>query len=213
MKYIALLSILLFFISCEEDTIQKDNQFGQLQGVVIDAETESPLKGVTLMTNPASTALVSDDNGNFTFSKVKIGDIALAVKKKDYVSQTVNVNVDEDQTTSVTVYLVKDENVKSTITINEPVPGNGANDQKQSITFKWKVEKTGKDVPLTYSVFYYESGSTVRKIVGENLNQLQAYIDGLKLDTTYYWYVVAKNDGKVVANSPTWSFKTQKEQE
>lgn len=30
----------------------------------------------------------------------------------------------------------------------------------------------------------------------------------LQLTTTYYWYVVAKYDGNIVANSPTWSFKT-----
>lgn len=209
MKYISILAALFLFIACEEDVIENDNQFGKLNGVVIDAATETPLKGVTLMTNPASTALVSDSKGNFIFSKIKAGDVALAVKKQDYISQTVNVNVDENETTNVVVYLVKDENAKSSVSIGEPVPGNGANDQKLSITFKWKVEKTGKDVPLTYSVFYYESGSTVRKIVGENLNQLQAYIDGLKLNTTYYWYVVAKNDGQVVTNSPTWSFKTQ----
>ncbi len=212
MKYITLLITIFLFISCEEDLIEKDNQFGKLKGVVIDAETELPLKGVTLMTNPASTALVSDLKGNFSFSKIKAGDISLAVKKKDFVNQTVNVNVTEYETTDVVVYLVKDDNMKSTVTINEPVPGNGANDQKLSITFKWKVEKTGKDIPLTYSVFYYESGSTVRKIVSENLNQLQAYIDGLKLNTTYYWYVVVKNDGKTVTNSPTWSFKTQLEE-
>jgi len=213
MKYIAFLAIIFFFISCEEDIIENDNQFGELRGVVIDAETESPLRGVTLMTNPASTALVSDDKGNFSFSKIKAGDIALAVKKKDYISQTVNVNVAEYETTSVVVYMVKDDNMKSTVSINDPVPGNGANDQKLSITFKWKVEKSGKDLPLSYSIFYYESGSTARKVVGENLNELQAYIDGLKLNTTYYWYVVAKNNGEIVTNSPTWSFKTQVEAE
>ncbi|MGZ2369308.1 carboxypeptidase-like regulatory domain-containing protein [Ancylomarina sp. YFZ004] len=213
MKYIAFIAIIFFFISCEEDIIETDNQFGTLQGVVFDAETELPLRGVTLMTNPASTALVSNDNGNFSFSKIKAGDIALSVKKKDFINQTVNINIAEYETTSVVVYMVKDDNMNSTVSLIDPVPGNGANDQKLSITFKWKVEKSGKDIPLSYSVFYYESGSTARKVVGENLNELQAYIDGLKLNTTYYWYVVAKNDGEILTNSPTWSFKTQVEEE
>ena len=165
------------------------------------------------MTNPASTALVSNDNGNFSFPKIIAGDIALSVKKKDYINQTVNVNIAEYETTSVVVYMVKDDNMNSNVSLIDPVPGNGANDQKLSITFKWKVEKSGKDIPLSYSVFYYESGSTARKVVGENLNELQAYIDGLKLNTTYYWYVVAKNDGEILTNSPTWSFKTQLEEE
>lgn len=213
MKYIAFIAIIFFLISCEEDIIETDNQFGTLQGVVFDAETELPLRGVTLMTNPASTALVSNDNGNFSFSKIKAGDIALSVKKKDFINQTVNINIAEYETTSVVVYMVKDDNMNSTVSLIDPVPGNGANDQKLSITFKWKVEKSGKDIPLSYSVFYYESGSTARKVVGENLNELQAYIDGLKLNTTYYWYVVAKNDGEILTNSPTWSFKTQVEEE
>lgn len=211
--FTTIILITLFFTSCEETDTFGDEQYGQLKGIIYDASTETPMHGVTLTTNPASTALVSNDEGVFHFNKVKSGDLAISIKKKDYQTQTVNVNVEHDEETFVTIYMTKDEATNSNVTINEPVPGNGATDQKISITFKWKVEKSGKDVPLTYSVFYYESGSTVRKVVGENLNQLQAYIDGLKYETTYYWYVVAKSDGEAVANSPTWSFKTDQEKD
>jgi hypothetical protein len=117
----------------------------------------------------------------------------------------------ENETTALTFYLLKDENEVGWVTIYDPVPGNGAVDQNLSFTFQWKVDQQNKSKELDYTVYYYESGSTVQKIAGENLTTKEVVVDGLKYATTYYWYVVAKYEGDKVANSPTWSFKTKAE--
>ena len=95
------------------------------------------------------------------------------------------------------------------VTIYDPVPGNGAVNQNTSFTFQWKVDQQYKGKQLVYTVYYFESGSIVQQIAGENLTGKEVVVDGLKLNTTYYWYVVAKHEGDKVANSPTWSLKTK----
>jgi len=73
------------------------------------------------------------------------------------------------------------------------------------------VDRENPDIPLTYSVFIFESNSTVQDLVGENLPTNEANVTGLKPNTTYFWYVVAKYEGRNVANSPTWTFATGEE--
>ena len=206
--YIYCISILLLFNGCEEVKIDVD-KFGAIMGTVLDGEDYSPVPGVQIATNPPSSSYLTNDLGNFEIEKVAIGEVAITAKKKDYLSNTISVAVYEDDMTYLVFYLLKDEGDVGWIVIYDPVPGNGAVNQETSMTFKWKVDQEYNDRILEYTVYYYESNSTVQYIAGENLTLEEVTVSGLKNSTTYYWYVVAKYDGSNVANSPTWTFKTQ----
>jgi hypothetical protein len=71
------------------------------------------------------------------------------------------------------------------------------------------VEGKKSSTQLTYSIYIFESNSTVQKLLGEDVILQEVTTSGLKLSTTYFWYVVAKYEGNKVAFSPTWSFKTR----
>ena len=202
------ITILLLFYGCEEVKIDVDT-FGVITGRVLDGEDYSPIAGVQIVTNPPSSSYLSDDFGDFKIEKVPTGEVAITAKKKDFLSSTISVAVYENDTTDLVFYLLEDEGDVGWIVIYDPVPGNGAVDQDTSITFKWKVDQEFNDRILEYTVYYYESNSTVQYIAGENLTVEEVTVSGLNNSTTYYWYVVAKHDGLNVANSPTWTFKTQ----
>ena len=74
-------------------------------------------------------------------------------------------------------------------------PGRGQGSQKAG-------------VELLYSIYLFESNSTVQNLLSEDVILKEVVTDNLKPNTTYYWYVVAKHEGNRVANSPTWTFKT-----
>ena len=171
---------------------------------MLNGDDYTPLEGVLISTNPASSSVLTDAGGKFEFNKVLEGEVAITARKKDFLSNTVSVSVYENETTALTFYLLIDENEVGWVTIYDPVPGNGAVEQNLSFTFQWKVDQQNKSKELDYTVYYYESGSTVQKIAGENLTTKEVVVDGLKHATTYYWYVVAKYEGDKVTNSPTW---------
>ncbi|WP_291783477.1 fibronectin type III domain-containing protein, partial [Cecembia sp.] len=75
-------------------------------------------------------------------------------------------------------------------------------------TFSWRVEQENRDRQLTFTVFIFESNSTTQTVVGENLSGTEVIVSDLKPNTNYFWYVLARFDGRNVANSPTWSFRT-----
>ena len=200
--------LVIFFIACDADTVDLQ-KYGMVSGVILDGESFEPLNGVMIATNPASSVTITNQSGNFSIGKVLEGEAAITARKNDYLSSSVSVAVYEDETTSLTFFMYKDERDIGWVEIYDPVPGNGAVDQTTSFTFKWNVDQQNSGKQLDYTVYYFESNSIVQKIAGENLTVKEVVVDGLDHDTTYYWYVVAKYEGDRVANSPTWSFKTQ----
>jgi len=208
-KYIYIISLLFIatFISCESDKV--DILFyGSIDGTVLDSETYLPIQGALITTTPASVAVLTDANGKFTIPKVKEGDVAVNIKRKDYLSNSLTVAIFKNENTLMDFLIFKDNTNIGNISIYDPVPGNGAVDQPLAMTLKWKTEGNKASTVLTYDIYIFESNSTVQQLLGENVALQEVTTSGLKYSTTYYWYVVAKYDGNKVAFSPTWTFKT-----
>lgn len=199
--------LFLLFAGCEEEKLDIE-KYGSLSGIILNGDDYTPLAGVLVSTSPASSTALTDAEGKFEFSKVLEGEVAVTARKKDFLSSSVSVSVYENENTDLTFFLLEDENDVGWVTIYDPVPGNGAVDQSISFAFQWDVDQEYSDKTLEYSVYIFESNSTVQQIVGENLTTNEVIVTGLKYNTTYFWYVVAKYEGSKVANSPTWTFKT-----
>ncbi len=207
-KYSICLLVFTILTSCETEKLDI-LYYGTINGLVLDAETYLPVQGAMITTTPASISLLSDAEGKFSIPKIKEGDVAVNIKKKDYLSNSLTVAVFDEETTQLDFLIFKDYNDIGKISIYDPVPGNGAVDQSLAITLKWKVEGKKANVELAYNIYIFESNSTVQNLLGENIVLQEVTTSGLKASTTYFWYVVVKYEGNKVAFSPTWSFKTR----
>jgi len=205
--YIVCCVLLAASTSCEKVKLDIIN-YGSINGTVLDGDTYLPLQGVLITTTPASVSLLSDAEGKFSIPKLKEGDVAVSIKKKDYLSNSLSVAVYGEEETKMDFLIFKDDNNIGIITIFDPVPGNGALDQLIGFTLKWNVNGKKASTVLTYDIFLFESNSTIQKLLGEGISNMEVTVSGLKNSTTYFWYVVANYDGNKVAFSPTWSFKT-----
>jgi hypothetical protein len=209
-KYLYIISLifLIAFTSCESDKLNVTN-FGMISGKVMDGDTYLPVSGVMITTTPASLVLLSDADGKFTIPKIKEGDIAVNLVKKNYLSNSLIVETYGEETTQMDLLVYKDTANIGTITFSDPVPANGAVQvADSSLTFSWSVNGLKANVELTYNIYFFESNSTVQSLLGEDVVLKQVITGTLKPKTTYYWYVLAKSNGKNVAFSPTWSFST-----
>ena len=206
--YVVCCFILASIASCDEVKLDVES-YGSINGAVLDGDTYLPVQGVLITTTPASISLLTDAQGKFSIPKLKEGDVAVNVKKKDYLSNTLSVAIYDAEETKLDFLIFKDENNIGNINIYDPVPGNGALDQSLGFSLKWKVDGKKSSTSLTYSIYIFESNSTVQKLVGEDISLQEVTVSDLKNSTTYFWYVVAKYDGNKVAFSPTWTFKTR----
>jgi len=94
---IVFLTILLFFlVSCKEDTIQPE-MFGNISGLVLDADDSSPIAGASVTTSPPTNALVTDDSGKFEYSNITAGNYTITLSKNEYVKNTVSVQVKDGE--------------------------------------------------------------------------------------------------------------------
>jgi len=205
--YITCWLLLAIFTSCDEDKLDIES-YGSISGKVLDGDTYLPIQGVLVTTTPASISLLTDAEGKFTIAKLKEGEVAVNVKKKDYLSNSLSVAIYSDESTPLDLLIFKDENNIGNISVYDPVPGNGALDQPLGFLLKWKVDGKKASTYLTYSIYIFESNSSAQKLVGEDIIIPEVTVGGLNNSTTYFWYVVAKYEGNKVAFSPTWSFKT-----
>lgn len=205
--YIVCCFFLASITSCDEVKLDIVN-YGSVSGIVLDGDTYLPLQGVLITTTPASISLLTNAEGKFTIPKITEGDVAVNVKKKDYLSNTLSVAIYGQEETKIDFLIFKDENNIGNLNIYDPVPGNGALDQSIGFTLKWNVEGKKSSTVLTYSIYIFESNSTIQKLVGEDISAQEVTVSGLNNATTYFWYVVAKYEGNKVAFSPTWSFMT-----
>jgi len=199
--------MILSLTSCDEVKLDIIN-YGSVKGTVMDGETYEPLQGVLITTTPASISILTDAEGKFSIPKITEGEVAVNVKKKDYLSNSISVAVFDKEETKLDFLIFKDDKNIGNITIYDPVPGNGALDQLTNFTLKWNVDGKKATTVLNYSIYIFESGLTVQKLVGEGIIEKQVTVTGLKNSTTYFWYVVANYEGNKIAFSPTWSFKT-----
>lgn len=66
---------------------------GRIKGQVTDAETGSPLAGVNIKTNPGTSTVTTNANGEYEIPQVSAGTFTLTAEKTGYVSATASVAV------------------------------------------------------------------------------------------------------------------------
>lgn len=86
--------------------LEVKGSFGSIQGVVLKSPDNSPLSGVSITTDPSTTAIISDNQGKFSLNDVPVGDYAVIAKKGGYEKDSVGVKVDANEVNSITILLV-----------------------------------------------------------------------------------------------------------
>ena len=205
---IVLLTILLLFlVSCKENTITPE-MFGNISGIVLDADDNSPIVGASITTSPPTNALVTDDAGKFEYSNIAVGNYTITISKSDYVKNTVTVQVKDGETTSPTILLNKSTtNNKPPDEPSNPFPENNAVNQPVSLNLSWHASDPDKGDTLTFDVYLYESNNPVQTQIASDITDTTVSVDNLLYSTTYFWQVIAK-DGEATTNGSTWSFTT-----
>lgn len=202
------MALLIGFASCNEDTIEPEGG-GSIRGVVLDAETNSPVQAVSITTNPATSAVVTDENGTFAIADIQGGDYSIMAQKLGYKMKTVTVAVKNLKQSNVTMVL-EDATGGGLAPgkASNPSPAENATAQPIDVTLKWKAPTAGSGDTISYDVYLYESGNTEKKRIAEAVSDTSIVARNLKYNTTYFWQVVVKDESGRVTNSDVWSFNT-----
>lgn len=208
LKLVCLFFLLLSFAACNEDTIEPTGE-GKITGVVLKANTDAPIPGVSISTSPATTAIVTDAEGKFTLSNVPGGDYSITAKKAGLKTETVSVAVTDGNTTSVTLVLGDSDSGQSAPELPfNPDPADQTASFGITDTLRWSGADPDQGDSLFYDVYLYESGSVEKKKIATATPDTSVVVRDLKYNTTYFWQVVAKDEADNTTVGPVWSFST-----
>ncbi len=207
-------SILLVFIatitfSCEK-TIELEEEYGTVTGYVRDALTNDPIAGANITTSPASTAVVTDEEGFFKIENVSLGDLTVTSKKLYYKSASVNLKVFANKETQTVIIMEASSGYDDPVgKVFEPYPSNKTTNLAVSDTLRWRFELEGNADSIKYNVKLFKSPGTDPVIEFTNIRDTFAIVEAFNYNTTYYWQVTALADGMELTKSELWSFSTR----
>lgn len=81
--------------------------WGDLAGIVSDAETSEPISQVTLKLNPTNDSTVTDEDGLYLFHKINPGDYDIEATKQAYEVVAKDITVESGLTTEINFDLTK----------------------------------------------------------------------------------------------------------
>ncbi|HBY68622.1 MAG TPA: hypothetical protein DEG69_13260, partial [Flavobacteriaceae bacterium] len=91
---ITILGVLFLLIfSCSEDKIGV-NQTGSITGKVVEIETNVPLENARISSQPLTSTVFTDENGEFEIENVPVGEYSVEARKDGYLGgfEPANVN-------------------------------------------------------------------------------------------------------------------------
>ncbi len=104
--YFCILVSFLFFHSCDNDNPTGLN-YGKIEGRVFDSETNEPIQGVELFTEPPSSNTTTTQNGFYRFVDLAPRDYVIRASKQGYKLKKVTVLVQSGKVTSADIILEK----------------------------------------------------------------------------------------------------------
>jgi len=108
MNYFKPIHILFLFVllaaTCSKTNIEPE-EFGDIEGIVIDSETEQGIENVNITTTPPTSSILTDSDGVFTISNIPAGSYTIQARKPDFKNNSVSVAVRAEDVTTARIFL------------------------------------------------------------------------------------------------------------
>lgn len=191
---------LTVLLGCSKETITPET-FGNIEGQVLNSETEEGIGGVNITTSPATNSIITGQNGSFNLNEVTTGNYNITARKSNFKSATVSVNVREGKTATAQIYLdPEDRNGEQSLTAevtawNERrVNNDNAGNDSTFADVEYEVTNNSDDLDINeYEVYFdiYTSGNTFSKeeadttlAAGEkNIAEFSKYVQNTTIDS------------------------------
>jgi len=118
-----LISAALIFSSCSKETVDVE-LYGDIEGIVLDGETDDGISRVSLTTTPPSNSITTNSDGSFSFNNLPVGNYNIQARKSGYSNVSVSVNVKDDRVATAQIVMtpvdetpdVSDEDLEAEVT-------------------------------------------------------------------------------------------------
>lgn len=207
LKYIPFV-LLIFLFSCSEEKLGDDGK-GSIKGKVVKEETFEPLENVRISSNPNSSIVFTDAEGNFEINDVPAGDYSFEARKDGYIAKFEAVTIITDSEVEI-VYELKVStagNTPPTIPVLTS-PADNVTNQNLTLDLTWTVTDANEEDELTSTVIL-RNDVTNEVVTFEDLTTTTLTLADLTFSTKYIWQVVVSDGINDPVYSPIRSFRTK----
>lgn len=201
------LFLLFLLFSCSEDPIE-EIQFGSVTGKVVQAETFEPIANVKVFSNPNSSIVFTDAEGNFTVSEVVTGDYSFQAKKDGFITKFEAATVVNGAITELVFELALSTSDNKPPTAPVLVsPTDNAINQNIQVNLSWTATDPEDDV-LTYQVILKNDANS-DEIIYSDITDTNFTVEDLVFGVKYFWQISASDGINDLVYSTTKSFTTK----
>lgn len=197
---------IFIIVGCGEDTVDFEAT-GTITGTVLSQADQSPIANVEISTNPSSSTVFTDVNGDFVLNDVLEDSYAVQADALGFETAFESVTVTGDNISSVAFQLVtsEDENL-SPLAPTLIFPEDGADDIEISVTLEWEaIDPEGDELDFIIEV---RNGTTSEIELFEVTADSTLTITDLNLSTSYFWQVIASDGINAPVSSSIREFTT-----
>ena len=136
-QHIFILILSFYLVCCSEDPVEELDQ-GILTGKVVENGSNAPLENVKISTNPNTSTVFSDAEGNFIIDEILVGQYAVLAEIDGYVAAFESANINSDSSTNLIFEL--EEETAENLPPSMPVliaPQDSSSEIELSTQFIW----------------------------------------------------------------------------
>src|SRR5690606_1133288 len=99
---------LLLLVSCSEDTLD-DVGLGTITGIVVNKGSNEPIENARISTNPPTSTVFTNENGEFLITDVPVEDYSVEARKEGLMTMFEGASVIADATVNVIFEMDKEK--------------------------------------------------------------------------------------------------------
>ncbi|MDH7444626.1 carboxypeptidase regulatory-like domain-containing protein [Aquimarina sp. 2201CG14-23] len=193
-------------IACSEDTIDLEG-LGTVRGTVVAVGTNEPLENVKISTNPSSSTVFTNVDGEYIIENIPSGDYSLSAQREGLLAQFEAISVIADRELEIVFEMdIETAGNRPPAAAVLDSPADNSIDQPLEVKLVWTGSDPDDDT-LTYSVTLRNDENSDIEVF-ENITDTTYTVTGLSYKVKYFWQV-SSNDGiNDAVNSETFAFET-----
>ena len=90
--------------SCSKTNLEPE-EFGDIEGIIIDSETEEGIENVNISTTPPSSSILTGSDGSFQINNLPVGGYTIQARKPGFKNNSVSIAVRAEDVTTVRIFL------------------------------------------------------------------------------------------------------------
>lgn len=193
--------------SCSEDTIDLEG-LGAVRGNVVAIGTNEPLENVKISTNPSTSTVFTDANGEYLIENIPSGDYSLSAQKEGLLAQFEGITVIADRELEIVFEMdIETAGNRPPDAAILDTPADNSIDQPLEVDLVWTGTDPDDDDTLTYTIILRNDENSEVAIF-ENITDTTYTLTNLSYKVKYFWQVTSSDGINDPVNSSIFAFET-----